>query len=468
MVSASTLNEISSSVLRKVRPNLKQKKEMKVFSEALLKEAKLIGKEVSAVPMLCGSVSKNTWIRGKFELDLFFLFDTSLSHKQLSSNGLEISKKLIKKMNGKYEIAYAEHPYVRGKIKYFGTTYQLDIVPCFGIKNLKKIKSSVDRTPHHVQYVKKKLTLPDDVRLLKQFCKANGCYGADVKTQGFSGYLCELLILNYGKFSNLVKAASKWRAPVIIDLEKEKINHDKLFKKFKSPLILIDPVDSQRNVAAAVSPESFYKLVSACSKLTKKPSSKLFFERKEIFSSSQIKKLVNERGTKWYMIKFERPDVIDDILWPQMRRTQKTLDTLMTQSGFEVLRKDVWADENNCLLLFEMKEWKIPRVYKKEGPNIYTKHSDQFLRHYKSENIFIEGDSWYIESYVKYRELLDFLKDHFSQTPNYLKNKGVPARIAKSKFKIYSGNDAVEYMLGAPKDFRVFLRRWFEKNLNVV
>ncbi|MBS7613865.1 hypothetical protein KEJ48_06465, partial [Candidatus Bathyarchaeota archaeon] len=42
-----------------------------------------------------------------------------------------------------------------------------------------------------------------------KFAKGIGVYGADIKTGGFSGYLCELLIVSYGDFIKTVESASK-------------------------------------------------------------------------------------------------------------------------------------------------------------------------------------------------------------------------------------------------------------------
>jgi len=187
-----------TEVLRKIKPSKQDFNEMSKFSSALLKEAGKIGKGFFAKPMLCGSVAKNTWLKDKNDLDLFFLFSPLLPLKKLKQYGLEIGKQIIEKFNGSYRISYAQHPYITGEIIYNNRKYNLDIVPCYNVKNASKIKSAVDRTPFHVKYIKKNLKFPDQVRLLKQFCIAHDVYGADVKTQGFSGYLCELLIINYG------------------------------------------------------------------------------------------------------------------------------------------------------------------------------------------------------------------------------------------------------------------------------
>jgi tRNA nucleotidyltransferase (CCA-adding enzyme) len=45
-----------------------------------------------------------------------------------------------------------------------------------------------------------------EVRLLKKFMKGTGVYGAEIKIGGFSGYLCELLILKYRSFAQTIEA----------------------------------------------------------------------------------------------------------------------------------------------------------------------------------------------------------------------------------------------------------------------
>ena len=117
--------------------------------------------------------------------------------------GLKFGKNIINELDGSYRIEYAQHPYTRGVVN----GIHIDIVPCYEIKSGERIKSAVDRTPLHVEYLNKNMTknFSDDVRLLKQLCVANKIYGADSKTQGFSGYVCELLIIKYKKFFNVLK-----------------------------------------------------------------------------------------------------------------------------------------------------------------------------------------------------------------------------------------------------------------------
>lgn len=445
------------SVLDKIKPNKREEEEMKSFTDKLIATSSKLSK---IKPLLCGSIEKGTWLSEKSEVDLFLLFKPSLSKKQLEKKGLELAKRIIKVMKGKYVIAYAEHPYLRGKIG----KYQIDIVPCYEVSNPEKIKSAVDRTPHHVKFVKANLKSPDEVRLLKQFCKANKCYGADLKTQGFSGYICELLIIEYGSFLNLVKQASKWRAGHTVSF------NDGDSKKFKNPLIVIDPVDKNRNVGAALSAESFYRFVKACKDFIEKPNEKFFFkEEVKPYSIKEVSKEFQRRGTRWYLISFERPDILEDILYPQLRRCVKAVDKLIEQNGFKVLRSDFYCNKE-CVLAFEMETWQVPKVMKNIGPDIYSKHSEQFLKHYKESKVFIEGEDWIVETEREFTTTLHFLKDLLKKSEKELLEKGIPSKIAPlmKKCKICGGGDALKAIEKLPEDFRVFLKEWFEKDLNVV
>jgi len=449
-------------VLNEIKPDKREEDEMKVFADKLLDLSAKLSKNVK--PILCGSVEKNTWISKKNEIDLFLLFKPTVSKKDLEKEGLSLAKKIIKTLKGKYQIAFAEHPYLRGWVG----KYQIDVVPCYDIKNPERIKSAVDRTPHHVKFVKANLKNPDEVRLLKQFCMANGCYGADVKTLGFSGYLCELLIIKYGDFLKCVKETFKWRAGHIMSFDG--IDNEQAFKKFKSPLIVIDPVDKNRNVGAPVSVEVFYRFVRACKNFVEKPKTEFFFKKElKPYSMAEIRKEFQKRGTRWYLISFKRSDVLDDVLYPQLRRCTKALEKLLTQNGFRVLRSGFHCNKE-CILVFEMEIWQVPKIMKNIGPDVYSKHAEQFLKHYKENKVYIEGENWTVETEREITTVLHFLNGLLKKSEKELLEKGIPSKIAPEikNCKICGGGDTLKHIEKLPEDFRVFLREWFEKDLNVV
>ncbi|MBU5557763.1 MAG: CCA tRNA nucleotidyltransferase [Candidatus Aenigmatarchaeota archaeon] len=467
-VDTAAISVITKKVLPKIKPTQAERQAMERFVTKLQKVAENVAKPYNVKPMLCGSVAKGTWLAAKNELDMFLLFNPAVPRAQLESRGMALAKEVMENIGGKGRIAYAEHPYLTGTVVDSNTTFKLDLVPCYDIADPSKIQSAVDRTPHHVRYVKANLKMPDEVRLLKAFAMACGCYGADAKTQGFSGYLCELLVLNYGMFADVISSAADWKAGIIIDLRGKPAPD--AYKKFHAPLVLIDPVDPNRNVAAAVSPEVFYRFVRTCKDFLLKPLPQ-FFEiiEPQPYSISEIAKQIRSRGTRWYLITFKRPAIVDDILWPQMRRCLDILQTKLHEADFEVLRKGAWADDKQCALVLEMKEWHLPRIDKNIGPNIYSRHASDFLKHYKEYRVFIEGESWVVEVPHKHTAALFFLKDMLGRPEKELLKSGIPTKLASemANSTIGSGGYALKMMQNLPDSFRSWLRGWFETDLNV-
>ncbi len=55
--------------------------------------------------------------------------------------------------------------------------------------------------------------------MFKKFVKAAGVYGAEVKIQGFSGYVCEVLTLKFGSFLETLRHLSRIKQGEIVTLE---------------------------------------------------------------------------------------------------------------------------------------------------------------------------------------------------------------------------------------------------------
>src|SRR3989338_5938399 len=146
-------------------------------------------------------------------------------------------------------------------------------------------KNITDASPLHSKWVSRHKKLVNEMKLTKQFCQAQNIYGAESYIRGFSGYICEILTVYYGSFLNLIKNAAKWNSRVIVDAQGYYKGKD-VFKlvntsKLISPLIVIDPVQKDRNAAAALSIEKFEAFKKASIEFLKKPS-KEFFARKDL------------------------------------------------------------------------------------------------------------------------------------------------------------------------------------------
>lgn len=457
------MEKIVRKVLKKIVPSKKERETFEKVLAKVVKTADDVIKPYGLEKTITGSFIRDTWLTDKREVDLFILFPEEYPREKLEKDGLALGKKIIKKLGGRYEIAYAEHPYVKGKFEGFN----IDIVPCYKVASASQIKSAVDRTPFHNEYIMKNLKpeMTNEVRLLKQFCKASGIYGSDIRTQGFSGYLCELLIIKYKTFINLVKNAKDWDFGVFIDLEK----HSKFTKddeRFKGqPLIVIDPTDPKRNVAASLSPENFIKFVEKCRVFVENPSVSFFEIKKKMLTKKMLKRYLKKRGTYLFIIRFKRPNVVDDILWSQMRKTSVRLSNLLKEYDFEVFEKDVWADEKYAYLIFEMKTFFLPPLKIVRGPPIYSKkHVEEFRKKY-GKKAYIEGNRWFAEIKREYVKCTSLVKDFLKKSEKKLLVLGVRSYLAKeiSKgFNILEG-DKIEKLLEKNKELSVFLRSYFDK-----
>jgi len=435
-------------VLRRITPTENDRKKTEKVLAGIRRATKEVTENAGLIYTLAGSYLRDTWLKDKKEFDIFILFPETVQRAELEKKGLSLAKEIVERLEGTYEIAYAEHPYVRAKIG----GYDVDFVPCYDIKNPEKIKSAVDRTPHHNKYILQNLTpeLSSEVRLLKIFLKAAGIYGSDLRVEGFSGYLSELLIIRYRSFLNLLKDASTWEAgKVFIDLRKHHKTVPDLKKIYPGqPLVVIDPVDSKRNVAAALSPANFEKFKEAAREFLKDPDEKYFRVKKMQVSTKALSSLMEKRGTECLGIFFKRPDVVDDVIYPQLRRTSRRLKGVLEDADFKVLGHDVWCDVKRCLIFMELEVWKLPKIKKLAGPPTFSKkHSDEFTKKYRGKGrIWVEGANLVAEIKREYIDAGALLRDMLKHDIKTLRANGIsshPAESIASGFSIAKGPGVV-------------------------
>jgi len=472
---AKNYSGILKAVVKKIEPSVKEKKILNAYAKKAVAYVKKEAKKFNAKVILAGSITRDTWLTDKREFDVFVMFPEKTSEKRMEEIGLKIGKTVIQKMKGVFTIEYAEHPYVSGTVE----GIDIDIVPCFEIKTTEKLKSAVDRTPFHVRYIEKNLPLKlsDQVRILKQFLKTQEMYGADAKTEGFSGYVCELLIIKYKNFLNVLKQVETWRPGEIIDIESfySKDEHQKLKRMFKGQLlILIDPTDKKRNTAAALSQSNFFKFKKLANEFLKNPSKQFFFEPEvEPITESQLISYQLQRRTELIIVKFAPPNVVADILWPQMRRFGERLQDILEEVKYEfkVFGRDVYTNEKDfAAVLFEMEISKLPSVQKKIGPSVFDfNDSKRFLDKYKGQTLagpFVEDGKWVVIVSRRFLTAREKLFDSLKVNASILKAKGIPNHIAdkiSQGFEIISENDKIMELAKKDKVFGIFLRKYFEK-----
>ena len=403
------INRICKEVIERISPKEEEKRELKAVAELIIDKINIKASElgIESHAISVGSTARNTWVSGETDIDIFLMFPADISEEELKEKGLALAKSI----SDRYEERYASHPYIHA---YFydsegRTEHEADLVPCFSVKTAALLKSDVDRTPFHNEYIIKTISgLEDEVLLLKQFLMCLGIYGSEQRRKGFSGYLCELLILKYSSLLGLLRNASRWRYGERIDIE----GHAKY--KGEDPLIVIDPVDPKRNVAAAVSEYSFCRLIDAAREFLTTPGMKFFLPRLgKTWSKEGFVKLVKKRGTELVMVLFDAPDVVEDILFPQLRKAEASVTNLIERNDFRVYRSDVSLKDGKAFLVFELLVWNLPRVKKHVGPPVTSKyHSEQFKAIYApSHQIFIENGRYVIEVERRYTNTVSLLKN---------------------------------------------------------
>jgi len=349
------MKQIISKIKKSVIPTKKIKQVKKqIADEAFVlvenqikKYSEIIGLEFG------GSYAKDTWLSKEADVDIFIKFKKSVSEEKF----VEISKKVGFESMKKYNpyVRYSEHPYVEARIK----KTRINIVPCYDV-NLGEWKSSADRSSFHTKYMQSALTpiMKNEVRILKTFLKSIKIYGAEIAKQGFSGYVSEVLIVNFGSFENVVKAIGKIQFNQIIG---------KTSKIFETSIVIIDPIDSNRNLAAAISNENIGKFVLACRSFQKNPSQRFFKSKKLKSSKNSWENVV--------VIKFNFKIRSPDIIWGQIKRATTSLTTQLKLGGFNVLRSKSYSDEQSeAYLFFLLESIKIPKKYSKIGPEFFREN----------------------------------------------------------------------------------------------
>jgi len=399
-----TFTPLELSVLAEIRPTGDELDRMYALADRLIADIRASGK---ADGMMVGSVARKTCVHGDRDLDVFMLFDPALPREDLERDGLALAWSIAKQYTGTIREKYAEHPYLNATID----GLDVDLVPCYQVLEATGIQSAVDRTPFHNRYISARIGgYTDDVLLLKQFVKAGGVYGSDQMTEGFAGYLCELLVLHHEGFHNLLAAAANWKPGMFIDIEQHAA------KWFDEPLVVIDPVDPCRNVSASVSDTKLLEFIELCQGYLKSPS-QWFFYRPPIciLTEEEVSALLKGRESAFLAITLKTPPYIEDIVVPQLRKSLHTLVDLLKRHEFVVARADTWMLEDRSMLLFELLVDTLPVIRFHAGPPV-TAHVNaaKFIDKYIHSDIifagpFIRDGRYGVELPRRYRRAYDLL-----------------------------------------------------------
>jgi len=385
------LADVVAAVEERVTPDEAERRRLEAAVEAMRERIRAAVSElpVEADVLQVGSTARGTWLAGDRDVDLFVRFSPELPREDLEEYGLGVGHAALP--DGREE--FAEHPYVTGEFEGF----EVDLVPCYDVADASGIRSAVDRTPFHTAYLAERLDpgMAGEIRVFKAFLTGIGIYGSDLRTRGFSGYLSELLVVEHGGVVPLVEAAADWDPPVRFDPE----SHGT--ETFDDPLVVVDPTDPERNVAAVLSAENVARLQHYARELLAAPREALFVaDPPEPLAPADVRDHLDRRETTPVAVVFDAPDAVDDRLYPQLRRSLSGVRGLLDRRGFAPVRAAAMADDRGVLLV-ELAAAALSAVERHEGPPVAARdHAEGFYAAYAEGDVygpFVDGDRYVVE-----------------------------------------------------------------------
>jgi tRNA nucleotidyltransferase (CCA-adding enzyme) len=446
------INSITNEVLKKIAPSEADRAKMDSLAKELELKVSAACEEfgVEAVVRVEGSFAKNTWLKEDPDVDVFMRLPSTVPRKSLGEIALKIARKAT--AGARQVERFAEHPYLEAFVD--GT--RVNIVPCYDAKPSEWL-SATDRTPYHTDYINTHLNMPlqEDVRLVKKFMKGISVYGAEIKVGGFSGYLCELLVLHYGSFANVLEAFAQHTPRRIIDIEGYYANRQReLELLFPEPLVIIDPVDKGRNAASPVQPQRLHTFVGASRAFLKEPSQEFFFPLKtHPLSVEELYQTLNTRGSSVIFLTFGRIDAVPDVLWGQLHRTRKALRKQLELSDFKVLRDAVWSEDTaeDTIFVLELEQRILHPIKKHLGPPLeFQRECEDFLAKYGANNEvvagpFIDEGRWMVELPRKFTNAAELLRARVTSGGREIGVAELVAKALRKSFLVLVGEEVTEH-----------------------
>ncbi|MEA3202018.1 MAG: hypothetical protein QOE90_3446 [Thermoplasmata archaeon] len=424
--------------LQRVKPTPEEAQRTVERAERLLARLHeaLAARGIAGKPMLVGSVAKDTYLKQAVDLDCFVLFAPDVPREKLEQWGLELGRDVLDDPEEKY----AEHPYIHGLFE----GVRADVVPAYEISDVSQRMTAVDRTPFHTRLVLSRMSREqrDQARLLKAFMKGVGVYGAEAQTRGFSGYLCELLVLKYGSFRGVLRAAQGWKPGTFLVLDRLEGT-----PRFGDPLTFLDPVDTKRNAASAVSADTLAHFAESCRAYLRREGLQFFFPRQLVpRAPDELELAVRRRRSDFLLVRTKAPDVLADHLHDQMRKSVESIRKLLERHEFDLKRATYEVGDRELRILLELPRLRLPDTVTHAGPPVRSReHAERFRKAWTGHRdarspVYEEEGRLKVERARDYRRADELIRDKLLE---YDLGKHVNAALREG-FAVESGLDVVQ------------------------
>ncbi|MFX0011591.1 MAG: hypothetical protein ACFE9R_14860, partial [Candidatus Hermodarchaeota archaeon] len=438
----SQINQIFQEVLKEILP---RPQDLKIINDIVVQLKKLLKAKAKELNIAYTTIEpqgstgiKQTNLRNDFDIDLFIGLDYSLykpKYEGLSKSKLKKASKkdflslcnnwILKALKienvTNLKLLYAEHPYASCDYRHHKLTVKVDVVLYLDL-DLNYIKengpiTAVDRSPWHGRFVRDNLNdiQKNDVRLLKKFFIANHCYGdkSAVGNIGFIGYSAELLIYHFKNLLNLFQHFESLNNTPLDPYNRTLKELRKIHHFQNDFLLIIDPIDKNRNVASAISERAYKYCNSRIKAFLKDPSSD-YFEIKDIpeddlsdVSNYFIVELISINNKIHYT-------VLRDKLYSLAESIKANAEKEFSHEiRFGQVIYEVYFDDsiNEYNIVIRCENPQINPTFMRRGPPITDYHHS---KKFKTKNPnYIERDGYFwVEHQRDFSSFLEFLKNN--------------------------------------------------------
>ncbi|HOL44801.1 MAG TPA: CCA tRNA nucleotidyltransferase, partial [Methanothrix sp.] len=177
----------------------------------------------------------------------------------------------------------------------------------------------------------------------------------------------------------------------------------------------------------------------------------------------EIRAEIARRGTEFVLLEISAPDMVDDVLYPQMRKAEAAVRGLLEREGFQVLRSDVdlvRGGDVRARLLLELSIWELPSVRRHTGPPVWeAEHASRFVRGNPSplSGPYIDDGRLVVEIPRRYRRAVDLLKGEIHRI-------SLGKHLSSGRVRALSTREIIEMM---DEDLAEFLTAYLTKKVRI-
>lgn len=380
---------------------------------------------------------KQTHLSGASDIDLFIFLDPDIYSEYAFAKKGKIKREKINELFRRFctgwiipalaefddfsdaILSYAEHPYISVKYK----SFNIDIVFAFILSEDYILSNGpitpVDRTYFHTKFIRKHLNdyQRNDVRILKKFFKSHLSYGDKAPTGrgGFIGYAIELIIYFYSDIWTVFKNFKNLPNSTLDIYNRSETELRKSARLQKDFLLIMDPSDKKRNVAASISPRSWIYCSYVIEEFLNNPKSEAFLETDfPPVQNSSAK--INEH---FAIIEYNQ---INDDHYTKIRdKLYSMADTLKEIASYEIdhsirfpgVNYSVYFDDRtkNYSVAFYTKKKEISERYLRKGPKAVQGNINfEKFKEKHGDNCVVKNNYSWVNQKRKYTNFIDLLK----------------------------------------------------------